>query len=61
MHQGYFLISDKDLKNETSKIVEKFSTEHLIDGWNNISIDDIGISLGISRSPQNLRLKSSFR
>ena len=43
MHQGYFLISDKDLKNETSKIVEKFSTEHLMDGWNNISIDDIGI------------------
>ena len=30
------------MKNETSKIVEKFSTKHLHDGWNNISIDDIG-------------------
>ena len=43
VHHEYFQISYKDLKNETSKIVEKFSTEHLMDGWNNISIDDIGM------------------
>ena len=60
MHQGYFLISDKDLKNETSKIVEKFSTEHLMDGWNNISIDDIGIVHSWNFQIREV-LKSSFR
>ena len=59
MHQGYFLISDKDLKNETSKIVEKFSTEHLMDGWNNISIDDIGIVHSWNLQIREV-LKSSF-
>ena len=54
------LKSYKDLKNETSKIVEKFSTEHLMDGWNNISIDDIGIFQ--SRNFQIWEvLKSSFQ
>ena len=60
MHQGYFLISDKDLKNETSKIVEKFSTEHLMDGWNNISIDDIGIVHSWNFQIREV-LQSSFR
>ena len=54
------LKSYKDLKNETSKIVEKFSTEHLMDGWNNISIDDIGIFHSWNFQIREV-LKSSFR
>ena len=41
MRQSSLSISRSDLTNETSRIVEKFSTEHLTDGWNNISINDI--------------------
>ena len=35
-----------DLTNETSRIVEKFNTEHLTDGWDNISINDVGLYEG---------------